>query len=218
MTISQIHPSFKDGTCVLSSEVVDMVQGKPTLVTGWAFLPGSFEVVQAGQSYYMYLCSNAISAIGPPAGWSPPRPTSVTSQPQDRSRSEIDNAFTPTQPPITPLVMSGGTSTTSFQGGTGANGQGMSTGGKVLVGAAILGGAYLIDRASKPRNVVHNNGTCAGATFSVNGNNNATCAGVVTVTPPPVLPVCNAPNRMIGGVCTAPSICYGVAVSAFDGN
>ncbi len=92
--------------------------------------------------------------------------------------------------------------------------QGMSTGGKILTGVAILGGAYVLDRAldraSKPRTVnnITNIGQCAGANVVTTGDGNIVCSNV---TNPPV-PVCNAPNRMIGGVCTTPPVCQGAAV------
>lgn len=84
--------------------------------------------------------------------------------------------------------------------------QGMSTGTKVGLGVLGLGLAYAIHESDKPRTVVNNNGTCAGANFSVNGNNNATCGSVVTA-PQPV--VCNPPSQMVNGVCSAPTQCSG---------
>lgn len=208
MTIADVHPVFKDGTCVQSAELVEVRNGQKTLVTGWAFLPGHFEIVRVGESYFMYQCSNSIIRIGPPDGWQPPAPTFVATTPTQPRAVEVD--FVADEPRYTaPASNAGGSQYVGYN-------QGMSTGGKILTGVAILGGAYVLDRAldraSKPRTVnnITNTGQCAGANVVTTGDGNIVCSNVTT--PPPVVPVCNAPNRMIGGVCTAPPVCQGMAV------
>lgn len=217
MTVGQkttmASAGWQQGDCVLSPEVVKVVAGKRQVVTGWVFLPAQFQLSKVGDRFFMFACSNAIERIGPPTGSQPVRQVASDNDDfiEQLAREQIENETQPVA--VSTAILGNMTATTTGGGGAIVQKSGMSTTGVVATVAVVGGLVYLASRDRGDKTTINNNGTCAGAVVGVQGNNNATCGGVVQQGNPTTQPLgCNAPNRTVNGICTAPPTCSGTAI------
>ena len=211
MTLEQIDPVFKVGTCALSSEVVEVIDGKPTLVTGWVYLPGHFELAKVGESYYMQQCSNAITWIGPPEDWKP-KPATVVATKQDATEEGEILLTTTNQAQPQPMQLAAvgngyapATGGVVTQSSSGVNGWAVA--GAVLAGGAIYHlasrdrGDEVTNNITNVTNTTTNTGQCAGANVVTTGDGNIVCSNVTTS--PPI--VCTITGQtVVNGVCQCP--------------